>query len=203
MPNNPLPPSPPHVSRCRTELQLSCTAVIIIFVLIAALSVFTLNKLGYLGSKRAPVTRAKADLRSLATGIEAYYIELNAFPAAIPLSRFATKRRHREALDALGLTTVNPGTGPSQSGITTPVPYLTDVFIDPFSGDFGDLPLAYWPHANGWIAWSAGPDGVYQIRPTPEFYDPSHPERSPALIDATYDPTNGTKSAGDVWRVKD
>lgn len=57
---------------------------------------------------------------------------------------------------------------------------------------------------SGWLVWSPGPDGVPQI--TVEnanlVYDPRHIVPNPLLVNLTYDPTNGTTSAGDVWRAK-
>jgi hypothetical protein len=50
----------------------------------------------------------------------------------------------------------------------------------------------------GWILWSPGPDGRYDIDAARD-YDPRVPI-SPSLLEKTYDPTNGAVSAGDVWR---
>ncbi len=62
--------------------------------------------------------------------------------------------------------------------------------------------FGYWRNdeGTGWILFSPGPDGVYDIVPW-EDYDPAnHP--TPALIEKSYDPTNGTYTRGDLWRVK-
>jgi len=75
----------------------------------------------------------------------------------------------------------------------------------------------------GWIMWSFGPD-VDEYKGTPSdfdspfvVYDPQFSQPSPLLLSGpwtggdtgdqgqqgyTYDPTNGTVSGGDIWRVK-
>lgn len=190
---------------------------------------------------RAKVSRVKADLRSLATGIESYYVDNNSYPA------------HNESSANYGANNFLPATtGASSRNIptfqirqnpvtdqlmtlTTPVAFITTLFTDPFADSKG----AVFAYSNarrafgvGWIAWSYGPDtdektphatsalaggdigfssaprgGLASVS-TPAltvgdtYYNPNNP-RSPSLIEATYDPTNGTTSSGDVFRVKD
>lgn len=109
---------------------------------------------------RAKVSRAKADMRSLATGIEAYYIDHNQYPPVFNPDGSGTF-----------MTTpwmpFNPGRGPSVFGkgqgpnneavsarfipLTTPISYLTSVFAEPFQVQglaaagavAGDLPEFY------------------------------------------------------------
>jgi prepilin-type N-terminal cleavage/methylation domain-containing protein len=59
----------------------------------------------------------------------------------------------------------------------------------------------------GWIIWSLGPDTDEYKGPVPSdsvytAYNPAVTQPSPRLLGLTYDPTNGTLSNGDVWRVK-
>jgi len=62
----------------------------------------------------------------------------------------------------------------------------------------------------GWILVSPGPDGEYDMAGEWDSYDPSLPLGNSRLIDGTnkkgsaltYDPTNGTVSKGDIWRMK-
>ena len=67
---------------------------------------------------------------------------------------------------------------------------------DPFSRPYGRT-FNYLSAPGGWIVWSAGPDRVYDVRW--RLLDFSQPMPSDDLLQATYDPTNGTVSRGDAW----
>jgi len=171
---------------------------------------------------RSKVSRAKSDMRTIATGIEAYRVDAN----RLPLS----------AVDApLPWTTPDGRLHTIYSILTTPVAYLTTYPLDPFLGDkvaAGD-PLDYrrWfdyrrtllealsgggstlyeftspgfapgaiptnqGHPDGWILWSPGPDREQNINTG---YKSNHFSQ-PLSGFAFYDPTNGTVSTGDVIR---
>lgn len=202
---------------------------------------------------RAKVSRVKADQRSLATALESYYVDTNSYPAndsstatsntdifgqgvnagltdpSAALLEMPTLRRKRDGNDRL-------------QTLTTPIAYITSIFIDPFSKTSGasfnystpQSTLGVVSSNSGWILWSFGPDvderdnginlggadpvsGTILItgggdiavavgsppRIETRYYAPGiNRVPSATLIDATYDPTNGTTSQGDVWRVK-
>lgn len=71
---------------------------------------------------------------------------------------------------------------PDPHRLTTPVPYVTAIFRDPFSLNESE-PFLFELEPERWRIHSIGPDQIDQH----------------ALI--VYDPTNGTVSAGDVIRV--
>jgi type II secretory pathway pseudopilin PulG len=168
---------------------------------------------------RAKVSRVKADMRSMATAIEAYIVDNNKL-----------YRTYRPTA-AWTRTRVN-------TAFTTPIAYITSVFPDIFNnnqtvdpdplnrvlilwgrnadsnseGVFGQLdainqatrttffqnyPGFYNPALNAysdsgaWLLFSLGPDRVYAVL-TPAYPAPF----------VEYDPTNGTISGGDVirWR---
>ena len=94
---------------------------------------------------------AKADMRTMATALEGFYIDNNAYPTQLGL-------------------------------LTTPIAYITQIPQDPFT--VGDA-FGYFKIGDAdWRLWSIGPD----------------------LKDegggVNYDPVNGTKSDGDIVRVK-
>jgi hypothetical protein len=155
-------------------------------------------------------TRVRSDQRSLATAIETYKIDHGAYPMAVPITDSIGHFLHnKKELDkyllesnASDVTTCFWGSE-TCSGLTTPIAYITSIFPDPFSTVNG-LPFAYAASDNYWILYSAGPDSDYDIENPVELlartetgYDISY-----ALFPYTYDPTNGTDSNGDVWRIK-
>ncbi|MDK2972821.1 MAG: type pilus assembly protein PilA [Candidatus Sumerlaeota bacterium] len=182
---------------------------------------------------RSKVSRVKSDHRSLATAIEAYYVDNNIYPAV--------SMDDAEAADAI-VTTDNKGrtfrlrNATQLSTITSPVAYITSYFGDAFADTRG-LPFRYSADRAGWILGSFGPDGdegtggdlqwadgttPYAARvgtgntndaAVETIYDSRKSQPSDELIAGesgtagfgayTYDPTNGTVSQGDVWRVKE
>jgi len=112
--------------------------------------------------------------------------------------------------------------------LTTPVAYITAYSRDPFSPQSKAtfvywsvcpgqadpsgkvLPPDYRATGIGWILVSPGPDGDYDLANEWDVYDPTVSQPSLRLLAGTnkkgsaftYDPTNGTVSNGDIWRVK-
>ncbi len=158
---------------------------------------------------RAKVSRAKADIRSLATALESYAVDNNQFPPDIT------------TVDGMTI-----GTGwywYISHRLTTPVAYITNnMLLDPFRIGATTLPPEYKrfryinygmtsyyqtngvpggvataaSYANGeriWGKWrisSAGPDRNAGPYPTGAFVE----------VLVLYDPTNGTVSTGDIVR---
>jgi len=150
---------------------------------------------------RAKVSRGKADLRAIATAIEAYSVDHNRYPP-----NYDT-----------GLYGFNPGNESlSYAAMTTPVAYITsiplDIFrpladantnrgryfryigIDTISGqpDRYDAGCTeYWEQRGvRWWAGSLGPDMV----------ENQLGQKLHELPERVYDPTNGTVSPGDFGR---
>jgi hypothetical protein len=154
---------------------------------------------------RSKVSRAKNDMRSIATALESYYNDHNCYPQSTsdtlrnmyapfgPKSRMASQ-------PTFGLASAGYGS------ITTPVAYMQAIPADPFAPVKG-APLCYYalPNNDGWILWSAGPDRKYDLtsQNIGGIYRPAGRDMpDPTLISLTYDPTNGIESKGDVWRLK-
>jgi general secretion pathway protein G len=145
---------------------------------------------------RAKVSRAKNDLRTLATALEAYNVDNNAYPPGPP----ALPSRFRR-----------------QKPLTTPIAYITSVPRDPFMSDdasgfgpwrsglysYGAMPL---DAASRWALASDGPDRnddcgglVFYPGYTSELFFGGVTGFDYTL----YDPTNGTVSDGDIFRASD
>lgn len=169
---------------------------------------------------RSKVSRVYSDMRSLATAIEAYYVDANDYPA---MGRGATgiffaasnKTGETDNLDTFRVWTNGLMT------LTTPVAYITSFMNDPFAD--ADIGFTYYKDTNGWILGSFGPDtdegvagdlqwklgGNVETVYTSRESQPSQlliggsSLNSPAGANAfTYDTTNGTVSDGDLYRVK-
>ncbi|MDX2177365.1 MAG: prepilin-type N-terminal cleavage/methylation domain-containing protein [Candidatus Sumerlaeia bacterium] len=180
---------------------------------------------------RSKVSRVRSDMRSLATGLESYYIDNNQYPAVTNDQLDLSADRAQitgAAADQRGRTFRLRGTT-QLSTLTTPVSYLTSIFGDPFSDTRG-LSFRYFADSSGWILNSFGPDVDEAQRGDLGFdaagdgrdnddansvetiYDSRISQPSLFLIVGgrfgtpaaafTYDPTNGTTSEGDVWRTK-
>jgi len=62
------------------------------------------------------------------------------------------------------------------------------------------MPYTYDCTDTGWIITSPGPDGIYSIVPG-EILRGVPGTTETRLLHLTYDPTNGTVSPGDIWRM--
>ena len=162
--------------------------------------------------ERSKVARVQADIRTLATGLETYFIDNDCYPgwSADPsLNFFGDKARENPVYASL--PSFLRFTENGVRSLTTPVAYLTSLPVDPFAPVKGAT-FCYWavnaagPGSNhsGWIVWSAGPDGKYDLTldNIAQAYDPAGDVPSAFLRELTYDPSNGTRSAGDVYRVR-
>lgn len=179
---------------------------------------------------RAKVSRVKADERSLATALESYYVDNNAYPpnpvnfiTGAPDAAFPVDMRR----------------------LSTPIAYMTTAFItDPFgslSSNSGNANLVYLNtgredlvatilievsltseeakegiYSNRWTLSSAGPERLYRVQqidgdPTDavedvdfiDFIKEVGGEGPPGSDSGSniYDPTNGTISIGDIVRT--
>ena len=178
---------------------------------------------------RSKVSRVKADQRSLATGLEAYYVDNNDFPeyaiGDAGANGFAGAISPAGSAGSSGagqiLTFRVKAAGTDYfHTITTPQAYLTSYFSDPFADSKGCV-FAYYKDTNGWIVASFGPDtdendttvgdiGFANPFAVQTIYTSNEAQPSVLLLTGngdsgyacTYDPTNGTVTPGDVYRVK-
>jgi hypothetical protein len=142
-----------------------------------------------------------------------------------PSYNYQLARKKGSTLDPASLPTYAlPDTGSTYVTLTTPVQYLTKWPEDPLAPLEGAT-FVYWsinpgetdPTGKvtgtdahfGWILVSPGPDRNYDIPPDYDVFDPRIPQPSERLLTGTnrwgaaftFDPTNGTVSAGDIWRL--
>jgi len=162
--------------------------------------------------RRSTVGDVQVDQRSLATALEAYYVDNSAYPAwsrgALGVKGFLTPGHPSYNVPTFRVWATKAEFN-TFTTLTTPLAYLTDYFSDLFVPDVNGVSFSYYSDDNGWILISPGPDGIYDIDP-PDIYDSSVSQPSFKLLTGTnsqgmaftYDPTNGAISPGDVYRVK-
>jgi len=171
---------------------------------------------------RSKVSRAKADLRSIATAIEAYAVDYNQIPLDWNCSRgdpiYPGMISSTSGIPHPGRadSSVPGGVRP---GLTTPVAYITDVWIrDPFTQTDSFQTIAFDEQAFTYNFLSPNPlRGVsvlasYVTRGYADFYgawrmcsigpDRDWYNRGNTTLQASrvYDPTNGSVSPGNIWR---
>jgi prepilin-type N-terminal cleavage/methylation domain-containing protein len=147
---------------------------------------------------RARVSRAKADMRTLALGLEIYCVDYGWYP-------------HDDWGDE----------NQSWKQLTTPIAYLGTIFPDPFSrerkpfeysnsderltsgtqGQRVNQNAAYRGAGLDWIVFSRGPDLTITWDWNNNGNDGDGKKLLEELRDAIYDPTNGTVAKGDVFRT--
>ena len=170
-----------------TLIELLIVIAIILILIAIALPNFLEAQI------RAKVTKAKAELRSIHTAMESYFLDWKVYPAESESSILAT----------------NEGRGLTQ--LTSPNPYLTGLFEDPFSSMTGDEAISSivtyelggietikdpfmlrMGCTETWAMWSKGPDYRQNIWA-------EHPHHNDGLPVYNYSPTNGTDSAGSIF----
>ncbi len=141
---------------------------------------------------RSKVSRAKADMKTVATALEAYAVDWNSYPAAVLIPPPFRLRV-----------------------VTTPIAYVTTVPDDIFQSEESGGPFHYKGFHYGamgvdkpsrWALASEGPDRQRDTEPI-EFYPGYSAELFyggvPGFDYTFYDPTNGTISRGDIFRASD
>jgi prepilin-type N-terminal cleavage/methylation domain-containing protein len=87
---------------------------------------------------RAKVSRAQADLRSLATALEAYRVDQNNYPTIVAVTAPSGQLNGPSVF-----TGVAGGVSSRYVAITTPIAYISSVFRDPFVvGDYAFSPTS-------------------------------------------------------------
>lgn len=170
---------------------------------------------------RSKVSRVKTDQRSLATGLESYFVDNNDYPTYTNMdTRSANNLGKSPTTNSAKIHSfrVRAATTDLFLTLTTPIAYITNYFSDPFADTKGST-FGYYTDQNGWILYSFGPDtdegtsergdidSVVETLYTSRMSQPSVTLQCNGITSTvngayTYDPSNGTVSQGDVYRVK-
>lgn len=165
---------------------------------------------------RSKVSRTKADMRTLATGLESYRVDNNSYP-------YVTNFLPDPYSVPGGFYNGDPDRA---YGLTTPISYLTSIPQDPFGGsrsgtdlyanfapddyyystkeyfEINNFPWLVEPGGEGgttaaWVLQSKGPDRAWAQAPADGgagVWELDQPYKH------QYDPTNGTISTGNIVR---
>ena len=207
----------------RTDRQTGFTLIelLIVVAIIAILAAIAVPN--FLEAQvRAKVSRARADMRSVATGLEAYYVDNNRYPLMrMVASGYPLIVPQRAIMPAGTPRPFNLATLPFE--LTTPISYLTSLFPDPFKNvnarrvstagavspatDVNDPTTRHYRYDNitqltqipgfGFDALDLREYGQWRITsigPDNEFFG--------SIGRRVYDPTNGTLSLGDIIRTQ-
>ena len=197
------------MSRTKAFTLIELLIVVAIIAILAAIAVPNFLE----AQTRSKVTRAKADIRTLATALESYAIDYNKYPG--------------DGAQYCWNYGIYPYDGYwyVPDTITTPIAYITSAkLVDPFRvvvlttslnyrryrywyidmtwGKAGTRPApsSVLPFLKMWYgSWklnSAGPDRTYG----PSYPTSSYPGNMYSDLPIPYDATNGTVSSGDVMR---
>lgn len=160
---------------------------------------------------RAKVSRARADIRSIATGQESYYVDHNQYPEPMQLPHI--HHGHHDHHSALNHGHHHHGElweGFVSYRLTTPVAYLSSIPFDPFTRRT-DVNIPFHYLTRHYQAELGHPEMMTETTqavlgsPFTEIQytifshgpDLDHPHD---IHDAVqYDPTNGTISTGSIW----
>ncbi len=171
---------------------------------------------------RAKVSRIKADMRTLVTGLESYRIDHNGYPVRTPAPLTVGTKSNLPYF---------PAQARDWGAITTPVAFLTSIPVDIFTKSITDprylidyfgpiicprfirrsrniymmnhrLGASRYDSREEWVLISVGPDGYLGL--PHGLKEGSYPPQG-LLFNSTsaytvYDPTNGTGSLGNIFR---
>jgi len=193
-------PKPETRRALRTGSGFTLIELLIVVAIIAILAAIAVPNF-IEAQTRSKVTRMIADIRTIATAVESYGVDHNAYPPH---------------LDSIGGEIGYPD---RYFPLTTPISYLssipgTDVFaVEEITGaggsglwiswtNFKSFPDTHPLHpvkeTHRWLLRSRGPDGLNEPNGVRNAFMNSGIGAAPSML---YDPTNGTISQGDLIRT--
>lgn len=188
---------------CRGRAAFTLIELLIVVAIVAILAAIALPN--FLEAQtRSKVTRVRADMRALATALEAYIVEYNQYPPTLSTFEPAAAERLRPLTTPLALITSLP----SDPFIRRNPPcYYVGSAEDPTGRMYvyntgnnsvaGGDPDLHSLERKSWSLTSAGPDLslLFPYFPFGQLF-----LRNDRYIAFLYDPTNGSVSPGDMFR---
>lgn len=209
-------------NRCAFTL-IELLIVVAIIAILAAIAVPNFLE----AQVRAKVSRAKADMRTIATAVETYVVDNNRPPVRRSRWNQGAPRFYPEP-DKKIFDPAVPSASVGMHVLTTPIAYITSIPSDPFNLPFRSLmqpgngysdALEYWDDAQadsfvafakyqgfvqniaglgkGYLLLSMGPDQYLGLLPVNGWPWSDGTRNTYMMI---YDPTNGSVSYGNIFR---
>jgi prepilin-type N-terminal cleavage/methylation domain-containing protein len=207
-----------EIKYMKAEKGFTLIELLIVVAIIAILAAIAIPN--FLAAQtRSKVSRGKAEMQTLATAIESYYVDNNDYPLMMLINYNAGIEDVWHIAPSLGGT--NEQFMSQKVSITTPIAYITKEPEDPFyvipqyahvdaakRYCYSSARVYYWyqaPPSTGdwhrdifgeWRIWGSGPDRDRRDIMIGSTSDADKQGRNAM----TYDPTNGTMSNGDILR---
>jgi ribosomal protein L40E len=178
-------------------------AILLLLMIIVILSPFNPWIEPSIGSPRA---HAATDMRSLSLSIDAYMVDVLQYPACAKgddgINAMLSKDDPSRDIFTFRVRRADRPDGQIMT-LSTPTSYITSYPPVPqaYAKDRRACYGYYNDRDKGYILFCPGPDRDYDIDPLKD-YDALTSNPLPRLLLKTYDPTNGEKSDGDLWRIK-
>lgn len=158
---------------------------------------------------RARISRAKADIRTIATAVETYYVDNNAYPYPLHPYKESLSTVYELSTPIAYLSTIGIPDSfmPFNEDLNPPPPpaYMPTYMYDNYSGAFMQgitIPEFRERAFKGYCILSCGPDRIYGGGTNIPLFIGTPQEKN--VFRLIYDPTNGTVSSGDIayWSGK-
>lgn len=149
---------------------------------------------------RARISRVRSEMRSLAIALEAYKADHQVYPAMIPMADLVDSPQNLERAHGQHLMTIHPAL-PIPEGFFGENGYYQHSAKDPTIPG-RELSYAYFTDGESWILIAAGLDRKHVVDDPSVVIEHWLKEGPDAFLHLTYDPTNGTRSEGIIWRIK-
>ncbi len=199
-----------HSSSPAAHRALTLIELLVVVLIIAILAAIALPSF-FQAQTRSKVAHVKSDLRALAAPLEAYYVDYNRYPQnrnddnphglsllSSPIAYISDGLIHDPFLGSEARIVPTGSGGTIRVTGEYRLAYLyslrgVDTAGVSDAGISGTRPgqLSRW-----WVLRSLGPDGDADA-----FGTQVRDDETPQVVDSVYDPTNGTSSSGNLYRL--